>query len=79
MDFPLVSVTQQLQQITIRRNQVIIVALQTKFNDGNPEFVNVELRVCENGTPEIFCDTVQTKPFSEWTNPERNTTPGGDK
>jgi hypothetical protein len=28
--------------------------------------VQVELRVRPDGVPEIFCDSLKTKPFSEW-------------
>lgn len=32
---------------------------------GKTQWIQVEIRVLKNGTPEIFCDS-QVRPFSDW-------------
>lgn len=64
--YPRISVTDSLEQITIRRGETLTVVLAVYKGNEHYDFVNVELRVNEDGTREIFCDDLQCKPYSEW-------------
>jgi hypothetical protein len=58
----------QVDNVHLYRGNVITIWLHKEENGdfGGPEMVQVELRVLQDGTPEIYSDGLSARGFHEW-------------
>jgi len=55
----------RIDELTLQRGETVTVWLNKETADKR-DCVQVELRVCHDGTPEVFTNGVDSASFEEW-------------